>query len=337
MGKIRKFGNFIERFLHGSAGQRFFNFAYSIGAAIVIWGALFKILHLPGGSTLLCIGMGTEIAMFILTAFDRPPREYNWEEVFPVLDSHDPDDRPDMQGGSGVVVTGGFISGSSAEGEGMPAVSAAEARAAAGIPSGIALEEEDTLALRESIQKMSAAADQLSQMASLTDATQQYLSQMSGIAEQMSALRQTTEQLNSVSTTLLNSYSAITNNSENIRQSSGGYVEQMEALNRNVSGLNTIYEIQLKSIASQLDSIDRVNRGLKDIRDMYEKSANESSRYCEETEKMARYMKQLNSVYEKMLTAMTINMYNPMMNGQAQQTQVENPFARPSKTDSGHR
>lgn len=85
MVKIRKYANGIERFLHGEKGQRFFNFAYSIGAAIVIWGALFKILHLPGGSTLLCIGMGTEIAMFILTAFDRPPKEYAWEDVFPVL------------------------------------------------------------------------------------------------------------------------------------------------------------------------------------------------------------------------------------------------------------
>ena len=90
MVKIRKYANVIERFLHGEKGQRFFNFAYSIGAAIVIWGALFKILHLPGGSLLLCIGMGTEIAMFILTAFDRPPKEYAWEEVFPVLDQRMP-------------------------------------------------------------------------------------------------------------------------------------------------------------------------------------------------------------------------------------------------------
>ncbi len=51
MVKIRKYANVIERFLHGEKGQRFFNFAYSIGAAIVIWGALFKILHLPGGSS----------------------------------------------------------------------------------------------------------------------------------------------------------------------------------------------------------------------------------------------------------------------------------------------
>lgn len=333
MGKIRKFGNVIERFLHGSKGQRFFNFAYSIGAAIVIWGALFKILHLPGGSTLLCIGMGTEIAMFILTAFDRPPKDYAWEEVFPVLDSHDSADRPDFENGTGIAIHGdspdysNYQSGASAE----------QTAAAAGLPA-VALSEEDTHSLRESISKLAAASDQLSQMAELTSATQNYLQGISGIAEQMNALRSTTEQLNAVSTTLLQSYSAITQNSDNIRQSSGGYVEQMEALNRNVSGLNTIYEIQLKSIASQLDSIDRVNRGLKDIRDMYEKSANESSRYCEETEKMARYMKQLNSVYEKMITAMTINMYNPMMGGGQMpgsgNGSVENPFARQADSNS---
>ncbi|WP_290090369.1 gliding motility protein GldL, partial [uncultured Duncaniella sp.] len=70
-------------------GQRLFNFAYSIGAAIVILGALFKIIHLPGGNTLLCIGMGTEVLMFIITAFDRPPKDYRWEEVFPELEKGD--------------------------------------------------------------------------------------------------------------------------------------------------------------------------------------------------------------------------------------------------------
>ncbi|MDE6028494.1 MAG: gliding motility protein GldL, partial [Muribaculaceae bacterium] len=51
--------------------------------------------------------------------------------------------------------------------------------------------------------------------------------------------------------------------------------------------------------------------------DMYAHAAAESSRYCEETDRRARYMKQLNSVYEKMITAMTINMANPMMGGGA--------------------
>ena len=81
MAEIKKYTNRIEAFLQSEAGQRFFNIAFSLGAAIVIWGALFMILNVPGGRTLLCIGMGTEILMFILTAFDRPPKEPEWRDV----------------------------------------------------------------------------------------------------------------------------------------------------------------------------------------------------------------------------------------------------------------
>lgn len=311
MGKVTKYRNIVSAFISSENGQRFFNFAYSIGAAIVIWGALFKILHLPGGNALLSIGMGTEVLMFILTAFDRPPKEYKWEEVFPVLDSHAAEDRPDFEGGSGVVIGGG--SGVVVAGGGsLPAVSEGHARRAAGIPDNIELSADDTRSLSESIAKMAAASDQLARMAELTSATQRYLDQMASIASEMQHLRETTAALNNVSDVLLESYRAITENSENITRSSQGYVDQMLDLNRNIGGLNTIYEIQLKSVSSQLDSIDRVNRGIKDIRDMYEKSASQSARYYDETEKMTRYMQQLNSVYEKMITAMTVNMYRPM-------------------------
>ena len=307
MGKIKKYKNVIERFLSGETGQRFFNFAYSIGAAIVILGALFKILHLQGGNEMLTIGMGTEVLMFVLTAFDRPEHEYKWEQVFPVLASGDPDDRPNFESGGNIVIGGG----GAAQPASQPSVSTAEAKAAVGIPQGIELTEEDSRSLSESIAKMAAASDQLSRMAELTDATQQYLSQMAAISEQMTRLKETTEALNQVQDTLLASYQSITDNSTTINQSATGYVDKMEALNRNIGGLNTIYEIQLKSISSQLDSIDRVNRGLKDIRDMYEKSAAESANYCDETVKLAHNMKQLNSVYEKMVKAMTVSMYNP--------------------------
>lgn len=310
MGKVQKYRRGIGAFISSEKGQRFFNFAYSIGAAIVIWGALFKILHLPGGNTLLSVGMGTEVLMFVLTAFDRPPREYKWETVFPDLDKdHEP------EGGDGEDAE----TADAAEGQGdvvrfvnAPRPSAAQARAAAGIPDGIDLSEEDSRSLSGAISKMAAAADQLSRMAELTSATQQYLDRMAGIAEEMQHLRQTTEALNQVSDTLLASYRAITENSENITRSSQGYVEQMSALNHNITGLNTIYEIQLKSVSSQLDAIDRVNRGIKDISDMYTRSSQTSAKYCEETEKMALYMQQLNSVYAKMIQAMSINMYNPM-------------------------
>ena len=233
MTTIKRYKNSIERFLSGEGGQRFFNFAYSIGAAIVIWGALFKILHLPGGNMLLSIGMGTEVLMFILTAFDRPPKQYNWEEVFPVLDSKNPEDRPDFHGGSGVVIAGGTAASTAAST--AAGVTASEAKAAVGL-TGVNLSEADTASLTESIAKMSAASDQLARMAELTDATQQYLSQMSAISEQMRHLRDTTEALNKVSDVLLESYRSITENSENITASSAGYVDQMQDLNRNIGG-----------------------------------------------------------------------------------------------------
>ncbi len=312
MVRIRKYANFIERFLHGENGQRFFNIAYSIGAAVVIWGALFKILHLPGGNTLLCIGMGTEIAMFLLTAFDRPPKDYHWEDVFPVLDTHSPEDRPDLSRGvsGGVVVSGGASNIALGDYNGQKAPDGVAGQSGTVIVSGgggvlgvpdVALSGNDSSNLVESMKEMA--------------------EQMKGVTEQIVQLRETTDALNKVSEVLLNSYKAITDNSESVSASSTGYVERMEDLNRNIGGLNTIYEIQLKSISSQLESIDRVNRGLKDIRDMYEKSANESSRYCEETERMSRYMRQLNKIYENMIAAMTMNMANPMMSSQRQ-----NPF-----------
>lgn len=280
MVKIRKYANGIERFLHGEKGQRFFNFAYSIGAAIVIWGALFKILHLPGGSLLLCIGMGTEIAMFVLTAFDRPPKEYAWEEVFPVLDSKSAEDRPDFSHSS--VVVGG-INANTLEGDVQSTAAEGTTQSGGVIYAGIPQSAADPVAPVVNVPE----PVELPKIGDFADVTAEYVEQMRTITDQVASLNAT-------------------------------YSDHMQDLNRNVAGLNTIYEIQLKGIAAQLDTIDQVNRGLKDIRDMYEKSANESGRYCEETEKMARYMRQLNGVYEKMITAMTINMQNPMMGGVAQ-------------------
>ena len=324
MGKYKKYKNKIEKFLSSDRGQRFFNFAYSIGAAVVIWGALFKILHLPGGNFLLSLGMGTEVLMFILSAFDKPASSYHWEDVFPVLASRDPEERPDFGKGGGATIIGGKGGTIVVDGTSGTTLSPDEARQAVGLPDGINLSEADTQSLSDSIQKMSAAADQLSRMAELTDATQQYLSQLAAISSQMEQLRAATESLTQVSNTLLGSYQSITSHSDGLSEQSSGYVEQMEALNRNIAGLNTIYEIQLKSISSQLDNIDRVNNGIKNISRMYESAMGDSDRYCKESEKMTQYIQQLNSVYEKMITAMTINMYRPMPGA---------PVEEPRKTD----
>lgn len=71
----------IRGFFVGEKGQRLFNYAYSIGASIVILGALFELLHAPMAHALLIIGMGTEAIIFFLSAFDDPTTTARYEQM----------------------------------------------------------------------------------------------------------------------------------------------------------------------------------------------------------------------------------------------------------------
>ncbi len=86
MGKSKGFRSSLADFISSDSGQQMFNFAYSFGAAIVILGALFKLLHLPGADIMLGVGMGAEALIFALSAFDKPAKNYKWENVFPQID-----------------------------------------------------------------------------------------------------------------------------------------------------------------------------------------------------------------------------------------------------------
>jgi len=363
MGIKRKTKNIIEKFLSKDRGKRFFQVFYSLGAAVVIIGALAKINHWPYGTELLTIGMVTEFFVFLISAFDKPSKEYHWENVFPVLDTNDVDDRPKFgsgggggvggsvvigggngengeapsegafngfsgggsigNGGSVIIGGGGFVGGGfvgggegnstvSSDGTAVSAVenmTSGQVRQSFGIPNAVEISEEDSNALTASIKKMAAAADQLSKMAEMTDATQQYLDKLTEMSDNMSKFSTVTNSLTDVSDVLLGSYKSITDNSDGINQSSRGYVQQMENLNRNIQGLNTIYEIQLKGVSSQIDAIERINAGLMRIKDLYEGSIVDSSVFRSETEKMAQQLHALNGVYNRLLNAMTMNMY----------------------------
>ena len=74
MGDYSKFNIVyrLQKWMDSVPGQTFLNYAYSWGASIVILGTLFKLTHLPGANLMLFLGMGTEVLVFFLSAFDRP-------------------------------------------------------------------------------------------------------------------------------------------------------------------------------------------------------------------------------------------------------------------------
>lgn len=81
-------GAFNKHPLTGQKARTLLNYAYSFGAAIVIAGALFKIMHWPGANVMLIIGMGAEVIIFIISGFEPQQAmhpDYEWERVYPEL------------------------------------------------------------------------------------------------------------------------------------------------------------------------------------------------------------------------------------------------------------
>ena len=70
---------------NGNSGQRTVGAFYSLGASVVIIGALFKIMHWPGAGYVLTAGMVTEAILFFIGVFEKPHKNYNWERVYPSL------------------------------------------------------------------------------------------------------------------------------------------------------------------------------------------------------------------------------------------------------------
>ena len=66
--------------------KKVMNFVYGMGAAVVILGALFKLMHWPGAGIMLIVGLGTEAFIFGLSAFEAPEHELDWSLVYPELE-----------------------------------------------------------------------------------------------------------------------------------------------------------------------------------------------------------------------------------------------------------
>jgi len=235
MNAYKKQKNRLEQFLQTGRGKRFINFAYSWGAAIVILGAMFKLLHFPFGNEMLFIGMVTEVCVFILSAFDTPVRDYPWEQVFPALASQHTEERPDTVAEPFTPPSASSLplgtQGKTTETESVPA----------GDPYG---------------QSLSATLPSLPP-------------QLSGHTEE--------------------------------------YGKQMENLNRTLAGLNALYELQLKGISGQIDTIEQINRGLQRLKSTYSDTLPDGTVIGRETERMAAQLHELNDAYGRMLQAMTVH------------------------------
>lgn len=274
MAKYKRYKNSLEMFLDSKRGKRLLNFMYSWGAAVVVIGALFKLLHLPFGNQMLFVGMITEFFVFFISGFEQPEEQYHWDRIFPELSSSNPLDRKEIE-----KAKQDLIKQVARSQERINSPKFSEAMPLTIEYSGFEQpkNEGDVERLSNSIDRLCQAADQLARLGQVSES----------MAQQWESLHQIDIQSMEKDTHL--------------------YQDQLQSLSKNIQGLNTIYEIQLKGISSQIDTIDHINSGLQRIRNMYDSTVVDSSTFQKENEKMASQLSELNAVYARILTALTVN------------------------------
>ncbi|MDD2798097.1 MAG: gliding motility protein GldL [Bacteroidales bacterium] len=278
----KKFRERFNDFLASQRGRTIMNYCYSLGAAVVILGAMFKILHLRGGSYMLSVGMLTEVFVFIVFAFEVQHEDTKWESVFPVLKTGKDEDNYLK-----TIAEKGPKNGNT---EGTPE-----------IPLSVAKK------LEESVNKLDQAATQLAKMAEMTDKTQSYLSKMSNVGENFEKFGNSTAQLAKISDSMADAYGSMKLNSDSVKNSYDKYSKQMISLTDNISGISAIYHEQMLAISKQIESVTKLHNELTRMASMYEGSVDNASKFKVEAENMADQLASLNSIYERMIKAMTAN------------------------------
>lgn len=267
MKKAKGFIRSIQAFMDSARGKTVLNYLYSWGAAIVILGTLFKLTHIAGANIMLFVGMGTEVIVFFFSAFERP---------YEVAEEEKREEREEMAAartadGQPIIINGPIIAGGNAGAD------TASGNAVTGYGS-VAYTQSDTDEQGARPAPVYTGAVNM-QPSYIGDAPQQF-----GVAsaENMSEMDKVTEEYVEQVRALNEAIELISKQTEALGQN----LEELETLRRNLTGVNAIYEIQLRNASGQLDSLDHVN---------------------EQTKLMAQQVEELNALYARMIEAMTIN------------------------------
>ncbi len=253
----------LQHWMDSVPGQTFLNYAYSWGASIVILGALFKLTHLFGADIMLFIGMGTEVIVFFLSAFDRP---FDKEDETPELEEDWEGEEKEQTGeetnatpatGNTTIILGGgtAVAPQATSGETSQTIAAPQGTPQGGYAGG-------GIVMGGNVATITDAENTANP--EIGDVTQNYVEKLKELTE--------------VLTNVVEQSRKMTTDSE-----------EMNNLNRTLTGINTVYELQLKNISSQIGTIDQIN---------------------EQTRKMAKQIEELNGVYSRMIKALTVNMKN---------------------------
>lgn len=293
---------FFARFMHwyeSYQGKNIVNIIYSVGASVVIIGALFKILHWPGASQVLMVGMFTEAFLFVIGALERPHPEFHWENVFPqlleygtkpeLLEEKSRQPRPTLLGAG--VSGGAAVAGVATSGE----------ASSAKVPS---LKDEDLKALKDGIAELAKTATQFSELGKVAQTGVK-------LGEKLAAAELATETYTAATATLAQTYAQVTTDMQTIAADTQAYKAGVEQVGQKIASLNSVYELQLQTVNAQVEAQKQAASSVAEMVEAQQRSvalANEAvaaqTAFAASAKQLQQQVADLNGIYGNMLNAL---------------------------------
>lgn len=289
---MSKFSEFAET----KKFKTIMNYIYSLGAAVVIAGALFKIQHWPGANFMLDLGMGTEVFVFTVFAIDptQVHMDLDWSLVYPELsgmaDAEGKEDKGSITEQLDNMLEEAKIGPDLIEslGSGLKSLSDNTAK--------LTNLSDASVAANEFTDNMKKASGKIG---TLSDTYDKASSSISGsISDLEKASSKTSQALDLIA--------------NSTQQQAGTYSEQLSKVSKNLGSLNSAYELQLQNSNENIKAAAKANEGINKLLSTLEASMQASQRdaisYGEHLKKTSGNIQSINSAYE--LQLQTLNSAN---------------------------
>jgi gliding motility-associated protein GldL len=241
---------------------------YGIGAAVVIVGALFKILHWPGANEMLTVGLLTEALIFFLSAFQPQPHDPDWARVYPQLAD---DYNGPIDGGNNKSMTKQLDE---------------MLRDANVSPDAIS-----NLGL--GLNRLSETTSQMADLSDATVATNEYTTKVKSAANSL-------ERINEAYGSTVEAITQMAGATADARE----YHEQVQNVTKNLGALNAVYEMELQDANNHLKSMNKFYGSLSSAMENLTDASKDTQQFKEEVARLTQSLHSLNNVYGNMLAAM---------------------------------
>lgn len=243
---------------------------YGIGAAVVILGAMFKILDWAGGNLMITIGLSTEAAIFFLSAFEPRHEEVDWSKVY-----------PELAGGEPRVKEVKRVSGESVSQKLDDMLTNAKV--------GPELIE----SLGKGMQNLATSAEKMGNLSDAAVATNEYATNVKSAAKTLVDMNAS---YSKTAAALTEMSSASTDAKE--------YHNQVLTVTKNLSALNAVYEMELQDANSHVKTLNKFYSNMTAAMEGLTEAGKETEAFKNELAKLNQNVSSLNKIYGGMLSAM---------------------------------